>query len=63
MFLKTNECLLVSSLGIQGLETQHELVSIPEITAGVVRCPVCHQLDPGHLLCRRLRSPVILDHS
>lgn len=55
MFLKTNECFLVSSLGIQGPKIQAELVSIVEITAGVVMCPVNHELDPGHLLRCRLR--------
>ena len=49
-FLKMNECLLLSPTSIQDLKTQDELVSTPEITAGVMRCPVCHWLDPGHFL-------------
>lgn len=42
-----NDCLLFFPANIQGLQPQDELVSIPEVTTGVVRCPVRHQPDPG----------------
>lgn len=34
------------------LKTQNELVFIPEITAGIMRYPLCHQLkqSPDHFI-------------